>query len=160
MTAALEYFPTPPSAEPARTEELAGEVEHLVKHWLASASTKTSSAAVRRLAGVLKDPAGLDFTVGFIDRVIRPEDVRVAAGNLRRLTSNVPRTLPWHLKLALKAGVIASITAPELTIPVVRHALRRMVSHLLIDASDAKLRRMLTTIRNSGARAASMLPTA
>ena len=151
MTAALEYFPTPPSAEPARTEELAGEVEHLVKHWLASASTKTSSAAVRRLAGVLKDPAGLDFTVGFIDRVIRPEDVRVAAGNLRRLTSNVPRTLPWHLKLALKAGVMASITAPELTIPVVRHALRRMVSHLLIDASDAKLRRMLATIRNSGA---------
>ena len=150
MTAALEYRDRHLSVGSAELGDLVDDVEVLVKRWIASAATKPSSAAVRRLAGVLKDPAGLDFTVGFIDRVIRPEDVRVAAANLRELTTNVPSFLPWHLKLAIKAGVMASTTAPELTIPVVRRALRRMVSHLLIDASDIKLRRMLAAIRNSG----------
>jgi len=31
---------------------------------------------------VLKDPSGLEFTVGFVDGVIRPEDIKVAARKL------------------------------------------------------------------------------
>ena len=59
-------------------DALISEVDHLVRGWLAKASTKPAAPAAQRLADVLKDPAGLDFTVGFVDRVIRPEDVRVA----------------------------------------------------------------------------------
>ena len=34
--------------------------------------------AADRLATVLQDPHGLEFTVGFVDRVVRTEDVRAA----------------------------------------------------------------------------------
>lgn len=135
-----------------QAQDLLDEVDTLVKRWLASAATKPVDTSARRLAEVLKDPAGLDFTVGFVDRVIRPEDVRVAAANLRDLTTHSLEFLPWHLRLALKVGALTSVIAPGLTIPLARRALRHMVSHLLIDASDAKLAKMIAKIRRRGAR--------
>jgi RHH-type proline utilization regulon transcriptional repressor/proline dehydrogenase/delta 1-pyrroline-5-carboxylate dehydrogenase len=145
MTAALEY-------RYLEGDEFVSEVESLVKQWLAKASTTPVNTSVRRLSGILRDPVGLDFTVGFIDRVVRPEDVRAAASNLREVTSQRPTFLPWHLRLALRAGAMASLVAPGLTIPVVRRALRHMVSHLLIGAEDAKLSKMIARIESCGAK--------
>ncbi|TXH18109.1 MAG: aldehyde dehydrogenase family protein, partial [Mycobacterium sp.] len=43
-----------------------------------------------------------------------------------------------------------SVIAPGLVIPVARKVLREMVGHLLVDASDARLRRSIARIRNRG----------
>ncbi|RZI79898.1 MAG: 1-pyrroline-5-carboxylate dehydrogenase, partial [Microbacterium sp.] len=106
----------------------------------------------RRLAGVLKDPDGLAFTVGFIDGVIRPEDATVAAGALSDLVRRVPpRFLPWHLQLAVRVAARAGMVAPRVVVPVVRASLRRMVGHLVVDARPGQLGRTLRRLRRRGA---------
>ncbi|WP_300683647.1 bifunctional proline dehydrogenase/L-glutamate gamma-semialdehyde dehydrogenase [Nocardioides sp.] len=135
---------------PILGEECLPEVEALVRAWLESASTKPVHASARRLADVLKDDAGLDFTVGFVDRVIRPEDLGVAARALRELTLCTPEFLPWYQRGALKAGSGLSRVAPGVVIPVARRVLRRMVGHLLIDATDSKLGAQISRLRERG----------
>jgi RHH-type transcriptional regulator, proline utilization regulon repressor / proline dehydrogenase / delta 1-pyrroline-5-carboxylate dehydrogenase len=126
------------------------DVETLVQQWLDEASAQPVASAARRLADLLRDPAGLEFTVGFVDGVIRPEDARVAAVNFRDLARNVPRFLPWHLRALVKLGALLSVIAPGIVIPVARRALRRMVGHLLVDATDARLGRSIAGIRKRG----------
>jgi RHH-type proline utilization regulon transcriptional repressor/proline dehydrogenase/delta 1-pyrroline-5-carboxylate dehydrogenase len=133
-------------------EHLVPQVERLVRDWLADAATRPADPAARRLADVLQDEHGLEFTVGFVDRVIRPEDVRVAARALRELAGSPPRFLPPQLRLALRLGALGSLAAPGLVVPVVRKALRRMVAHLLIDATDAKLGKAIGKLRADGVR--------
>ncbi|MCL2585184.1 MAG: bifunctional proline dehydrogenase/L-glutamate gamma-semialdehyde dehydrogenase [Streptosporangiales bacterium] len=128
------------------------QVERLVRQWLADAASRPADPAARHLAAVLKDPKGLEFTVGFIDRVIRPEDPGVAARALRELAAGTPRFLPPHLRAALKAGALAAPRAPRAVIPVVRAALRRMVGHLLIDATDARLGKAIAKLKTDGTR--------
>ena len=132
--------------------QLAEQAERLVRHWLADAATRPADPAARRLASVLKDPRGLEFTVAFIDRVIRPEDPSVAARALRELAGSPPRFLPPHLRFGLRLGALASWAAPHLVVPVVRAALRRMVGHLLIDATDARLGKAIARLRADGVR--------
>ncbi|GAC1605648.1 MAG: hypothetical protein NVS3B6_18240 [Pseudarthrobacter sp.] len=69
---------------------LAAETVTLVRRWLTEASKVPVDASAQQLAGVLKDPNGLDFTVGFVDGVVRPEDLHVAARNLAALAPKVP----------------------------------------------------------------------
>jgi hypothetical protein len=54
-----------------------GAVE-LAERWVNEGAKVSADPAAERLAGVLKDPNGLDFTIGFVDRVVRPHDLRVA----------------------------------------------------------------------------------
>lgn len=133
-------------------ESVLPEVETLVRTWLEEAARLPVAPAARRLADVLRDPAGLDFTVAFVDRVIRPEDVRVAADNLRGLARTVPGFLPAHLRLLVKLGALLAAIAPGIVIPVARRALRRMVGHLLVDATDKRLGRSIVRIRERGVR--------
>ena len=64
-------------------EELAQEAISLVRMWLDESKRKRArSPAERRLAKILKDPKGLDWTLRFVDRVIRPSDRKVAAENI------------------------------------------------------------------------------
>ncbi|HEX3965792.1 MAG TPA: hypothetical protein VHZ03_55650, partial [Trebonia sp.] len=132
--------------------KLIEDVETQVNAWLAAAAGKPVHSSARRLADVLKDPRGLEFTVGFIDRVIRPEDAGVAAKALRELVSITPAFLPSYQKAALRAGAALSYAAPALVIPVARRALRAMVSHLLIDATGRKLGASLARIRERGVK--------
>jgi RHH-type proline utilization regulon transcriptional repressor/proline dehydrogenase/delta 1-pyrroline-5-carboxylate dehydrogenase len=133
-------------------EHLIPAVEQQVCDWLAVAATKPTDQAAKRLAAVLKDERGLEFTVGFVDRVIRPQDVHVAAQALRELARSSPKFLPIHLRLGLRAGGLASHAAPGFVIPVVRRTLRRMVGHLLVDATDAKLGKVIRKLRGDGVR--------
>lgn len=126
------------------------DVETLVRQWLDDAAGQPVAPAARRLADLLRDPAGLDFTVGFVDRVIRPEDHRIAAANLRDLARTAPGFLPWHLRLMIRLGAAVSLVAPGLVIPIARRALREMVGHLLVDATDARLGRSIERIRGRG----------
>ena len=128
------------------------DVEDLVRRWLRIAADQPTHPSARRLAGVLSDPAGLPFTVGFVDGVIRPEDVRVAARRLRELAVPPPRFLPWHERLGLRLAAAASAIAPGPVIGAVRLVLRHLVGHLLIDAGDRRLARSLRRLRADGVR--------
>ena len=91
---------------------LAEDTIALVRHWLTEAAKVPVDASAEQLAGVLKDPNGLDFTVGFVDGVIRPEDLQVAARNLAALAPNVPAFLPWYMRCAVRlGGTLAPVAA-------------------------------------------------
>jgi RHH-type proline utilization regulon transcriptional repressor/proline dehydrogenase/delta 1-pyrroline-5-carboxylate dehydrogenase len=128
------------------------EIDELVRHWLDVAAAGREDRAARRLAALLKDPEGLDFTVAFVDRVIRPEDAQAAAAGLHELAAHPPRFLPCHLRLALRVAGTLSYVAPPALIFVVRAALRRMVGYLVVDATDARLGRAVGRLRSPGIR--------
>lgn len=128
------------------------ETVALVRRWLNAASEVSPDARAARLAGLLKDPVGLDFTLGFVDRVVRPEDPRVAAKNFERLSRRVPRFLPWHLRVLVMLGGGFSVLVPRVVVPIARRVLRAMVSHLVIDATPKNLDSQLAELRASGAR--------
>jgi RHH-type proline utilization regulon transcriptional repressor/proline dehydrogenase/delta 1-pyrroline-5-carboxylate dehydrogenase len=141
---------TTPSLE--SVHDLADETVELVRRWLADAAQVPADASAAQLAGLLKDPRGLPFTVGFIDGVIRPEDDAVAARNFAALAKDVPGFLPWHLRAGVRIGAQVGRVAPGLVIPIVRRALRSMVGHLIVDARDRRLGRAIDTIRRRGVR--------
>ncbi|MET0449458.1 MAG: hypothetical protein ABW004_13670 [Aeromicrobium sp.] len=132
--------------------DLADQSVELVRRWLAESAKIPADASASQLAGLLKDPRGLPFTVGFIDGVIRPEDASVAARNFAELAKDVPAFLPWHLRVGVRIGAAVGLVLPRLVIPIVRRALRSMVGHLIVDARDRRLGRAIAKIRQRGVR--------
>ena len=102
-----------------------------VREWLKDSAGEKPDPSAERLAGVLKDPRGLEFTLGFVDKVVRPEDLRVAAKNLEQLARKIPAFLPWYLRAAIAVGGGFARILPWPIIPISRGVLRRMVSHLV-----------------------------
>ncbi|HET7414211.1 MAG TPA: proline dehydrogenase family protein [Arthrobacter sp.] len=143
--------------EPHPTD-LADDVVSMVRRWLhlpddmtAPESVQLTSAKASRsaalLAEVLKDPAGLDFTLGFVDRVIRPEDLGVAAHELSNIAKGVPQFLPWYMRSAVKLGGIMGPVVPWLVVPIARRVLRSMVEHLIVDARPQKLKASMAKLK-------------
>ncbi|MEA5455858.1 proline dehydrogenase family protein [Sinomonas sp. JGH33] len=143
---------TVPHPDAVRPQDLADEAIAQVRRWLDAAATFPVDPAAAQLAEVLKDPNGLEFTVGFVDGVVRPEDLGVAARNLRDLAPKAPAFLPWPLKRAVQLGGSLAPVAPGVVVPIARRVLREMVSHLIVDASDAKLGPAIAKIRKPGIR--------
>lgn len=123
-----------------------------MRRWLDQAATIPVDPAARRLAALLRDPSGLEFAVGFVDGVVRPEDARVAARAFRRLAATPPAFLSRPLRAAIRVGGAAAPLAPALVVPAARRVLRRMVRHLVVDADDPGLARGLARVRALGAR--------
>lgn len=134
------------------TDPLVADALATVRRWLTAAADARADPAARRLADLLADPAGLAFTVDFVDAVLRPDDDGVAAAGLRRLARHAPDFLPPHLRLALVAGGALGPLAPALVVPVARAALRALVAHLVVDADPRHLGRTLARLRSGGAR--------
>ncbi|WP_324643375.1 bifunctional proline dehydrogenase/L-glutamate gamma-semialdehyde dehydrogenase [Pseudarthrobacter sp. LT1] len=133
-----------------QAKALANEAVALVRRWLTEAAKVPVDASAEQLAGVLKDPTGLDFTVGFVDGVVRPEDLNVAARNLAKLAPKVPAFLPWYMRSAVALGGTMAPVLPQVVIPVARKVLREMVGHLIVDATDAKLGPAIAKIKKDG----------
>ena len=133
-----------------QAKALADDAVALVRRWLTEAAKVPVDASAEQLAGVLKDPNGLDFTVGFVDGVVRPEDLNVAARNLAKLAPKVPAFLPWYMRSAVALGGTAAPVLPQVVIPVARKVLREMVGHLIVDATDAKLGPAIAKIKKDG----------
>ncbi|MFJ5861352.1 bifunctional proline dehydrogenase/L-glutamate gamma-semialdehyde dehydrogenase [Pseudarthrobacter sp. NPDC092439] len=133
-----------------QAKALAADAVALVRHWLTEASKVPVDASAQQLAGVLKDPNGLEFTVGFVDGVVRPEDLNVAARNLAKLAPKVPAFLPWYMRSAVALGGTMAPVMPQVVIPIARKVLREMVGHLIVDATDAKLGPAIAKIRKDG----------
>ena len=132
--------------------DLADETIATVRRWLAESANVAPDKSAERLAGVLKDPNGLEFTIGFVDKVVRPEDIRVAGRNLERVAKKVPAFLPWYLRAAITIGGGFATLIPWVIVPIARWVLRRMVGHLVIDATPAHLDKTLAALRARGIR--------
>ncbi|MBP2369276.1 bifunctional proline dehydrogenase/L-glutamate gamma-semialdehyde dehydrogenase [Pseudonocardia parietis] len=130
-------------------ETLVDDAVALVRRWLVASRDEPVDASARRLAGVLRDPNGLAFTVGFVDGVIRPEDPRAAARHLASLVPITPRFLPWPLRAAIRAGAVVGRVLPGVVVPIAQASLRRMVRHLVVDASDRRLGPAIRRIRGA-----------
>ena len=138
--------------------ELAQEAVELVRVWLAQSSAGSVGAgggqpredpAAARLAGVLKDPDGLDFAVGFVDGVARPQDLFVAGYNLQRVAKRIPAFLPWYMRFAIWLGGVFGPVLPWIVVPIARRVLRQMVGHLVVDATPEKLGPAIAHLRAS-----------
>ncbi|MGO1543496.1 MAG: bifunctional proline dehydrogenase/L-glutamate gamma-semialdehyde dehydrogenase [Gulosibacter sp.] len=140
----------PAHAEAESLRALAPAAVELVRRWLRESRATPPDAASGQLAAALRDPGGLEFIVGFVDGVIRPEDPKVAARNLRRISRDLPSFLPQHLRQAVRLGGRTAQSLPSVVVPIARRALRQLVGHLLIDARDAQLGPAISRLRSQG----------
>ncbi|MGO2139780.1 MAG: bifunctional proline dehydrogenase/L-glutamate gamma-semialdehyde dehydrogenase [Leucobacter sp.] len=143
---------TPLSQATPRPQDLADEAVKLARKWITEAATIPADASAARLAGVLRDPNGLDFTVGFVDGVVRPEDLGVAAKKLKDLVPLTPSFLPGVMRGAIGLGGAFAKPMPGVVVPIARKVLRQMVSHLIIDATDSKLGPAIAKIKRDDVR--------
>jgi RHH-type proline utilization regulon transcriptional repressor/proline dehydrogenase/delta 1-pyrroline-5-carboxylate dehydrogenase len=137
---------------PVSSDVLADEAILTVRRWLAQSADVTPDRSAKRLAGLLKDPRGLDFTIGFVDRVVRPEDLRVAGHNLDKLSRAIPAFLPWYMRIAIQLGGGFAPLIPWPIVPIARRVLRGMVGHLILDATPKRLDKSMAALRGDGVR--------
>ena len=126
-----------------------------VRTWVSTPSRRQrdkADDAAARLAAQLRDPAALQFTVQFIDRVIRPDDADTAADALRELAAHLPDSLAGRDRRMLRFGATASQSAPEFVQRRARESLRRLVGHLLLDATPTALTASMAELTRSGDR--------
>lgn len=100
-------------------------------------------------------PAGVDFTLRFVDRVARPADDRVAARELARLAgagAALPAFVAGTDRLLLRAGGRLATALPHVVVPAARSRLRSLVGHLIVDAGGRGLDRRLAAARRDGHR--------
>ena len=142
----------PTAAGTTRPTELANDTIALVQKWLAESDEYPADASAAQLAGLLKDPNGLDFTLGFVDRVVRPEDSFVAGNSLATVARKVPKFLPWYMRGAVTLGGVFGPVLPGVVVPVARRVLREMVGHLIVDATPDKLGPAIEKLRENGSR--------
>lgn len=136
----------------ADTNATADAAVALVRQWLAQTEGVRPDASAARLAGLLQDERGLDFAIGFVDRVARPDDLGVAARNLEQLAQSIPRFLPWPLRALIAIGGPLARLLPWPIVPIARRVLRGMVGHLVIDATPSRLGRTIEHLRADGDR--------
>ncbi len=138
----------------ARLQDCTDDAVDLVRRWVAASAGRKPDPGAVRLAAALQDDRGHDFTRGFLDAVVRPEDPRVAARNLEQLGQDVPESLAWYLRGAVTLGGGFATMAPWAVVPTARRILRRMTGHLVVDATPAKLGAALAKVRRPGDRIA------
>jgi len=132
-------------------EEVAREAIALVENWLQDSKRQGArSPAEKRLAKILKDPKGLDWTLKFVDRVIRPSDKRVAAAELKKLSKGLPKSLGPIDRAAIGLGGRLANPFFFIVIPVAKLVLRKLVGHLIADARPSKLSRHIAKAKSGG----------
>jgi RHH-type transcriptional regulator, proline utilization regulon repressor / proline dehydrogenase / delta 1-pyrroline-5-carboxylate dehydrogenase len=127
-------------------DDLADVAVAQVTRWVEAARDQgRPDAAADRLTALLRDPDGVGFATRFVDRVLRPDDDRVAG---RQLTAAVagastPAFLGPVDRVLLRAGAVAATRLPRVVVPLARRRLRQLIGHLLVDADPASLDRHL-----------------
>ena len=129
---------------PHHTDLLADEAVERVVRWLGAAGVSISRrdrSATRRLAGVVADPPATAFAMRFVDRVIRPENPAVAAGQLASLVGQeqLPAFLSPVDRALLRAGAWLGPRLPRLVMPIAQRRMRALVGHLVVDSEPERL---------------------
>ncbi|WP_301199936.1 bifunctional proline dehydrogenase/L-glutamate gamma-semialdehyde dehydrogenase, partial [Corynebacterium stationis] len=108
-------------------------------------------ASSEQLADLLRDEDGVAFTMDFVDRVMRPEDDKVAAKALKAMTNKFdPSFLGRFNGLLVGMGGFFGPILPNLVMPLARLRMRQMVGHLVLDAESDKLNKTLAKAAESG----------
>ncbi|GAA1822793.1 bifunctional proline dehydrogenase/L-glutamate gamma-semialdehyde dehydrogenase [Nesterenkonia flava] len=151
-----ETTPAPTSAPAVRDElaRLGDAAVEKVSHWLQQTQTSgiKPHASAERLSAVLSHPTGLDFTVGFVDRVIRTEDSKAAASALAELGELAPDTLGALDRAQIQAGSALGRMLPNVVVPAARTRMRSMVGHMVVDARDKQFGKAVARIKKDGNR--------
>lgn len=132
-------------------DQVAAEAVQLVEDWLVAAKQVGSrSAAEKRLAKLLKDQKGLNWTLRFVDRVIRPRDRAVAAKELSSISRDLPKSLSRLDRFTIRLGGLLARPFSFIVIPVAKARLRQLVGHLIADARPRKLKRHISRSKSKG----------
>lgn len=138
---APSQHPSPdPAPEPAAPDGLTRAAVDLAHRWMAATAADETPAerrATGRLAALVADPVGLELAVRFVDRVARPQDVRVAAAELAALgdrAADAAGFLGLGDRALLGVGARLAPLLPAAVVPAARVRLRQLVGHLVADA--------------------------
>ncbi|MET0188510.1 MAG: hypothetical protein ABW212_05890, partial [Pseudonocardia sediminis] len=112
--------PAEPPARPGIDDALVGRAVARVERWIRSTEAQGGGdgGPSARLAALMHDPAGVDFTMAFVDRVARPTDDRVAARELARLAgggggSTIPRFISGADRSLVRLGAVLAPRLPH-----------------------------------------------
>ncbi|MEE9416457.1 MAG: bifunctional proline dehydrogenase/L-glutamate gamma-semialdehyde dehydrogenase [Acidimicrobiales bacterium] len=135
--------------------ELTEPAVRLVASWLERATeleTRTDRATMNRLRDLITDDDGVDFVMGFVDRVARPDSNAVAAHQLGSLVraSTLPDFLSPIDKAMLKIGARLAPLLPSLVMPLARRRMRGIVGHLVAPSEPDRLVKHLQRQRADG----------
>ncbi len=127
----------------------------LAERWLVSATesaTRTETKTAARLQALVGDQRDAAFAMRFVDRVIRPEDRRTAAQQLRRLVDDggSPGFLSPVDRALLRAGSWLAPYLPWPVMPLAQARLRALVGHLVVDAEPETMARHFGQRRRAG----------
>ena len=131
-------------AEDAPPDLLVDEAIERVGRWLDAAGVSVSRRerlAAGRLATMVSDRPGTAFAMRFVDRVIRPEDPSVSAGQLASLVAEaeLPGFLSRSDRWLLRAGAWLGRSFPQVVMPLARRRMRSLVGHLVVAAEPGRL---------------------
>lgn len=141
-----------PQTAPTLFAEIANRALKRARRWADASNEYSMENAAKLLAGVLDDPAGLDYTVAFVDGVVRPEDKDVAASHLAKIGAQNPEFLPWYLRTPALVGGAVGKHLPTLSVPAARKVFARLVGDLVVDVTDTKLGPAIKRLKANGAR--------
>ena len=135
-------------------DKLTAQSIDTVRRWLrvSTSMTTAKNPAAERLSAVLSDENGLDFTVGFVDRVVRTDDVHAAADALTEVGKLAPETMSYLDRAQIKAGAALAKIAPQVVVPAARTRLRQMVGHMVVDARDKQFGKTVAALTADGHR--------
>lgn len=148
--------PLPNSAD---MEEVLSAAITRAHEWLQetdNAASRKEAKSTEQLAALVRDKDGIAFTMGFVDKVARPEDNAVAAKELAQLASPFSKksVLPDFIgavdKGLVTAGSIAAPILPGVVMPLARKRMRQMVGHLVLDAEGKALNAKLDEAKEEG----------
>ncbi len=119
--------------------DLADRSVEQVTQWLLAArgaDYRPERQTAQRLAGVVTDDDGVAFAMRFVDRVIRPDDHRSAARQLKALVNGkqLPGFLSGFDKMLLRVGARLAPALPGLVMPMASARMRQLIGHLIVDA--------------------------
>lgn len=135
-----------------QAEWLTCEAVDLVRGWLEATEDLDDRTGREDLEDLVTDPEGVAFAMRFVDRVMRADDLRTAAEQLRALVRSqpIPRFVSGFNRWGLQAGAVLAPRLPGIVMPLARRRLRAMVGHLVVDARRRPLRRHVRRLRRSG----------
>lgn len=122
------------------------------QRWADESTKYPVDKAAKLLADVLEDPEGLDYTVQFVDGVVRPEDQEVAAQHMAEIGAKNPDFLPWYLSTPALVGGLAGKVLPEAVVPAARKVFAHLVGDLVVDVSEGKLGPAIKRLKQEGSR--------
>ena len=122
------------------------------KEWIDGARAYPASRAATLLAEALRHEDGLDYTVSFVDGVIRPEDSHVASENLKRLAKRDTSFLPAWLAAPARVGGSVAPMAPKFAAQAAQTVFALLVGDLVLDVSEDKLGPAIEKLREDGSR--------